>query len=195
MALTILLLLCWGAKASWFMDKLANVAARAAGFDGSDTCGFTREDALECIKQYVDANKDEEITCEEFERAKTLYMPPRMRAALWIAKKFGYNVHFDMLLYGCDRSPQDCVLTESDFKLSTKTCLPFPADLCKLKTACDVAKVSTEVYTEAEAEAARKTCAPFTKAVCHALEKQWDEDDKKAAVKKAYEEHMKNMRS
>ncbi len=87
-------------EGNWFFDKLAVVATEAAGFDISDTCGFTRDDALQCIKKFVDANHDGQISCEEFERAKLLYMPPRARAALWVAKKLGMDVHFDQLLYG-----------------------------------------------------------------------------------------------
>lgn len=87
-------------SANWFYDSIARVGAAAAGFDTTDTCGFTRADALQCIKQYVDENHDGKISCEEFERAKDLFMPPRLKAAMWVAKKFGYDVHFDQVLYG-----------------------------------------------------------------------------------------------
>jgi hypothetical protein len=145
---------------NWFTDKIANAGLYAMGFDVGDTCGFTRKDALQCIKRYVDYDHNGKITCEEFERAKALYMPPRMKDALWLAKKFGFDVHFDQVLYGnvyslvitscggvltkrfagCDAN-KDCQFTEQDWIDSEKRCLPFPADLCKLKTACDVCPI------------------------------------------------------
>ncbi len=91
---------CAHVHANWFYDRVASIGAAAAGFDSGDTCGFTRDDALECIKTHVDENHDGKISCEEFERAKDLFMPPRLKTAMWIAKKFGYDVHFDQVLYG-----------------------------------------------------------------------------------------------
>ncbi len=87
-------------QASWLTDKLANAGLYAMGFDTSDTCGYTRDDALGCIKKHVDFDHNGVITCEEFERAKDLFMPPKMKDALWLAKKFGFDVHFEGVLYG-----------------------------------------------------------------------------------------------
>lgn len=167
--------------ANWFTDKIESAGISAMGFDMSDTCGFTRNDALECIKKHVDYNKDQEITCVEFERAKALFMPPRLKAAMWIAKKFGFDVTFDQLLYGCDAN-RDCTFTLIDWTLSNKTCLPYPADLCKMKTVCDIADKSTAVFSKNDWTVARATCSRFTRAECVKLEAQWDRDD--AAAKK-----------
>ncbi len=74
-------------------------------------------------------------------------------------------------------------------------CLPGKADLCKLKTACDVAETNTEEWTHHDWYKAKRTCSYFTMAKCKALEQKWMDDDKKAAAQKAYEEHLKKMRS
>ncbi len=188
--------------ASFAAWSWADIAAHAVGFDTTSNCGFTRQDALECIKQHVDANHDNEISCEEFQRAKTLFLPPRARAALWIAKKLGMDVQFEQVLYGeyvmmlCDLSKpnllskigcdfnKDCRFTEEDWLASQKKCLPGASDLCKLKTACDVAAKSTEEYTVEMQEEGRAACEPFTLAVCHQLEEKWIKDDALAAYLK-----------
>lgn len=182
--LVLFLVLLISPTAGWSWGDLA---ARAAGFDVSDTCGFTRQDALTCIKKYVDENHDGKISCEEFQRAKLLYMPPRARAALWVAHKLGMDVQFDQVLYGCDAN-HDCIFTEVDWIKSEHRCLPGKADLCKLKTACDVAEQSTEEYTNEEREAGRQACAYFTPSYCHKMEAQWARDDALAA----YLKHKKN---
>ncbi len=100
LALAILTIFHQGVNGNWFTDKLVYVGAEAMGFDPTDTCGFTRNDALKCIKTHVDYDHNGKITCEEFERAKALFMPPRMKTAMWLAKKAGYDVHYDQILYG-----------------------------------------------------------------------------------------------
>ncbi len=89
---------------------------------------------------------------------------------------------------GCDAN-KDCIFTEDDWIKSSKMCLPFPGDLCKLKSACDVAEQSTEDFSEEQWAAARETCAPFTPEVCHKLEAKWAKDDALAAYKK----HMAHL--
>ncbi len=71
--------------------------------------------------------------------------------------------------------------------MSEKRCLPFKADLCKLKTACDIAQQNTVVYTHDDWQRAEASCAYFTMAKCHALEKQWAHDDALAEYKKQME--------
>jgi hypothetical protein len=190
----LLILLSSLAQANWFTDKLASASLSALGFDVSDTCGVTRQDGLDCIKKYVDWDKNGKVSCEEFERAKDLFMPSRMKDALWLAQKVGFDVHFEQVLYGCDAN-HDCVFTEQDWIDSKKKCLPFKADLCKLKTACDLAATNTIVWTHHDWQAAKKKCAYFTLAKCKELEQQWMDDDKKAAAQKAYEEHMKKFKT
>jgi len=179
----LLLVLVHQSCANWFYDGLARVGEAAVGLDTSDTCGFTRDDALQCIKTYVDENHDGKISCEEFERAKDLFMPPRMKAALWLAKKLGYDVHFEQVLYGCDAN-HDCIFTEEDWMESKKRCLPFKSDLCKLKTACDIAAQNTVVYTHDDWKRAELACAYFTIPKCHELEQKWMKEDALAEYKK-----------
>jgi hypothetical protein len=110
------------------------------GFDAGDTCGFTRADGLRCIGRYVDVNHDKEISPQEFERAKRLYLPTQARLAAWAAHKFGYDVTIQDVMNGCDVAPKDGHLTLSDWEGGAKSCLPGKADLCKLKTVCDIAR-------------------------------------------------------
>ena len=140
----VLLVLVGCAWASWLTD----LGARALGFETSDTCGFTRADALVCIKTYVDVNHDGEIQYSEFERAKRLYMPYRARMLMKVAKRLNsdWDVTLPQVLAGCDVN-HDGKFTEWDWIHGAKTCLPGKGDLCKLKTACDQA---------AAMEAARK---------------------------------------
>jgi hypothetical protein len=120
-------------------DILTAAESKATGIDMSDTCAFTRLDALQCIAVYVDANHDKEISPYEFERAKHLYLPAQMRAAAWAAKKLGYDVTLASVLWGCDAN-HDGRLTLSDWEASRATCLPRQADLCKMKSVCDYAQ-------------------------------------------------------
>lgn len=138
--LLLLLLLLIGANAhNWFMDRLEQAGVAAMGFDTGDTCGFTRVNALACLKRHVDANHDGIIDAAEFERAKRLYMPARARAAMWVARQFGYDVTLAQVMKDCD-ADKDGKFTQKDWLASAKTCLPTAADLCKLKTACDLAE-------------------------------------------------------
>ncbi|MBX9636374.1 MAG: hypothetical protein K2Q45_02345 [Nitrosomonas sp.] len=109
------------------------------GFDVSDSCGFTREDALACFIKYVDTNKDGEISADEFEHAKQTYMPWQMRKALAIAKKFNFDFTIKDVLAGCDAN-KDGHLTIKDFVESEHDCLPQKSDLCEVKSVCDIAK-------------------------------------------------------
>lgn len=186
----VLVLLVAVGNGNWLTDKIAKAGIAAMGFDATDTCGFTREDALECIAKYVDYNHDKTVSCEEFERSKMLFLPPRMREALWIAKKFGFAVGIQQLMYGCDAN-LDCVLTEDDFRNSEKKCLHFKADLCKVKTACDIAAKSTEELTQEQWAEAKETCDAFPLEQCLVLQKKWADDDARAEALKAYQEHLR----
>jgi hypothetical protein len=125
---------------SWSKNLVERIGVEAMGFDSGDTCGYTRDDALLCIATYVDANHDKEISADEFERARRLYLPTQARLASSIAKQLGYGVTIADVMWGCDVAPKDGHLTLSDWKGGAKTCLPGKADLCKLKTVCDNAK-------------------------------------------------------
>lgn len=164
-------------NANWFTDRVTNAAVAAMGFDATDTCQFTRVDVLKCIAKHVDYNHDKMVNCEEFERAKLLYMPPRVRDALWLAKKLGYNVDIKQLMYGCNPS-RDCILTEHEFRTSLKTCLPSHSDWCKVKSACDIAEKSTEELTPEQWKQVKETCDAFPLDKCIEQLRQWDEEDK-----------------
>lgn len=125
-------------EASWFSDKAKRIAIESMGFDASDTCGFTRADALDCFAKYVDTNKDGEISADEFEHAKQAYMPSRMRDLMWVAKKFHFDFTIKDVLNGCDAN-KDGRLTIQDFKDSEKDCLPGKSDMCELSTVCKIA--------------------------------------------------------
>jgi hypothetical protein len=139
MAFVLCLLVFAPAEAGWFSDHLERAAVTAMGFDAGDSCGFTRDDALRCLTKHVDVNHDGVIDAAEFERAKQRYMPQRAKAVMWAARKLGYDVTLKQVLEGCDAN-KDGRFTREDWMASAKTCLPFPADLCKLKTACDIAE-------------------------------------------------------
>ena len=126
-------------QASWLTDRIKNAAISSLGFDTSDTCGFTREDALACFIKYVDTNKDGEISELEFEHAKLAYMPERMRAAMSLAKTFHFDFTIQDVMGGCDAN-KDGKLTIKDFVESEKDCLPNKQDMCEIKTVCDKAK-------------------------------------------------------
>jgi hypothetical protein len=137
---TFLLATCAITPASgWGWPRLENMGISLMGFDVSDTCGYSRDDALQCIAVYVDTNHDKEISEAEFNYAKDAYLPRQAKMAHWIAKKLGYDVSIKDVLWGCDPN-HDGRLTLSDWKLGAKTCLPGAADLCKLKTVCDIAE-------------------------------------------------------
>lgn len=119
-----------------------SLESKVVGLDLSDTCGFTRADALVCFKQYVDINKDEIISAKEFERAKHLYLPWRVRKAMQLASKAGFDVSLKAVMAGCDVD-KDGKFTVYDWMHSEKTCLPGKMDLCMIKSVCDIAAAST----------------------------------------------------
>ena len=125
-------------EANWLTDRLKYAAIGSLGFDTSSTCGFTRDNALACFKQYVDLNHDGEIEAVEFEHAKQAYMPPRMREAMKLAKSIGFDFTVKDVLDGCDAN-KDGHLTIQDFHDAAKTCLPGASDLCMLSTVCKIA--------------------------------------------------------
>lgn len=133
------LLLTLPAALAWRWPSLENVGIAMLGFDTSDTCGYTRDDALLCIAKYVDTNGDREISEAEFEHARDTYLPRQARAAHWIAHKLGFDVTMADVKYGCDID-HDNRLTLSDWENGAKKCLPGKGDLCKLKTVCDIAE-------------------------------------------------------
>lgn len=111
-------------------------------------CGFDREDALECIKHFVDVNpKDDIITVEELEAAKTKYMTKAQKAGAWVASWFTDAYSVERIQKDCDFD-KDGIFTPEDFRKATKHCLPDKAALCTLKGACDRAKEQEEAEND-----------------------------------------------
>lgn len=130
--------LAGGAQGAGWWSSLEKAGVALMGFDAGDKCGYTRTDALHCIAVYVDTNHDKEISASEFEHAKEAYLPKQAKMAAWIARKMGYDVTIKDVLWGCDMN-KDGRLTLSDWEQGADSCLPGKADLCKLKTVCDIA--------------------------------------------------------
>lgn len=136
---SLLLLLLPCLALGWHWPGLENLGISLMGFDAGDSCGYTRDDALHCIATYVDTNHDREISAAEFEHAKATYLPRQARMAAWVARRMGYDITIKDVMYGCDVN-HDGRLTLSDWQAGAKVCLPGKADLCKLKTVCDIAE-------------------------------------------------------
>jgi hypothetical protein len=142
-ALFFISLLFCCTQASWLGDwaakTAATAAARALGFPTTDTCGYTRDEALLCIKTYIDLNEDGEISESEFQYAQANYLPPRMRTLQWAVKKLDWDYTLKNIMPACDAN-KDGKLTLSDWVASKDTCLPGKADLCKIQYVCSIAK-------------------------------------------------------
>lgn len=103
--------------ANWFID----MAVKAAGFNEGDSCGFTRLDALECLRKYVDFNKDGRITGDEFHRAKLLYLPPLAAKLSWVVDHLGYGIELQQVLRDCNAAYLACRKEYVSFCLSKKS--------------------------------------------------------------------------
>lgn len=123
---------------SWAEDAAYNRFVRMLGFPTNDDCGFTRLDALRCIKKHIDRNHDGEISAAEFDYAKEHFMPQRMRALMWVARKLHWDYTLDSIKHDCDAN-HDGRFTTRDWLESAKTCLPGKADLCKFQDVCKIA--------------------------------------------------------
>lgn len=137
--LVLFLLVTLPAALAWRWPGLEKLGISLMGFDASDTCGYTRDDALLCIAKYVDTNGDKEISAAEFEAAKRAYLPRQARMAAWVARRMGYDISIADVMKGCDVDG-DGRLTLSDWEHGEKVCLPGAADLCKMQTVCKIAE-------------------------------------------------------
>lgn len=126
----------WGID--WVKQKAYNEAVSLLGFPTNDDCGYTRLDALACIKKHIDRNGDGEITSNEFEYAKKHFMPKRVRTLSKIVKKLGWDYTLENIKPNCDAN-KDGHFTVDDWMGSAKTCLPAKADLCKFQFVCKLA--------------------------------------------------------
>lgn len=126
----------WGFD--WVKQKAYNEGVRLLGFPTNDDCGYTRLDALACIKKHIDRNGDGEITNDEFEYAKAHFMPKQIQTLSKIVKKIGWDYTLDNIKPNCDAN-KDGRFTVDDWMGSAKTCLPGKADLCKFQFVCKLA--------------------------------------------------------
>lgn len=94
-----------------------------------EKCLFSRNDAYNCIKQYVDEDRSNSITKEEINDALKKYT--NSKTLVWF---LGFGV--DKIFDACDYN-QDGVLSPRDFKMSFKTCLVEKNHLCTIKWFCD----------------------------------------------------------
>ena len=113
------------------------------GADGSwwshePECEFTRDDALQCIRRFVDTNHDDKISLDELEAARSKYMTGFQKAGAWVASWFTDDFSNETILRNCDYD-KDGVFTPHDFEQATEKCLPDQHALCLLKGACDKA--------------------------------------------------------
>lgn len=118
-----------------FEFSFKNLGARVMGFDEGSDCKFTRADAIVCLAEWVDVDRNGQISEDEFERAKKLYPPPQAKALLWLAKEFSHDIPFSQVMRDCDFN-HDNLLTPWDMLHSTKTCLPTQRAMCMLSTIC-----------------------------------------------------------
>jgi hypothetical protein len=132
----------WSDAKKWAELKAYNIAMTKLGFPTNDDCGFTRRNALKCIKKYVDTNHDGEISAKEFNYVKENYMPEPVHRLQHYLKKLPKSWHvditLDMIKEKCDAN-KDGRFTAQDWLDSKKTCLPHKADLCKLQRVCEIA--------------------------------------------------------
>lgn len=113
--------------------------ANAWPWSSGPECTFTRADALECIRTYVDTNHDDVITLDELEAAKSKYMTTAQKAGAWVASWFSDAMKTETILRNCDYN-HDGKFTPSDFEKATATCIPTQHGLCLLGEACERAK-------------------------------------------------------
>ena len=118
----------------------ASVCLSGSGAFASQGCdGFTRQDALHCIEEYVDIDpKDGQISVHELEVARSKYLSGWQKAASWVASWFTDDYSNEMILHNCDANG-DGIFTPSDFEQATQHCLPDERSVCMMKGICDTA--------------------------------------------------------
>lgn len=88
-------------------------------------CGFTREDAVKCLKLNVDINGDSVVESSELrQRIKENFS--------WPIRMLMYWINIDAALRDCDYD-QDGKISIDDFRKSADTCIARPEDLCCLE--------------------------------------------------------------
>jgi hypothetical protein len=94
------------------------------------TCDYTKEDAVKCLEETIDTNKDRAVSRGEFFAAVVENPSMLVRALSW-AKTMMANKLFAQ----CDYN-QDGVITARDLKLAEKTCLHSKQELCMMQWIC-----------------------------------------------------------
>lgn len=123
--------------------SVASIAERAIGFDVNDTCTFTRLEALACIVDYVDFDRNGQISEQEFLKAQDMYIPYAAKKLEWLVSKFGLNIDYKFLMKQCDYN-KDGILSAYDFLHSGKTCLINQGELCLFESVCKRAQAVAE---------------------------------------------------
>lgn len=114
-------------------------------------CTFTRQDAVDCMRKYVDTNHDDKLSLIEMRIAKKRFLPYSLQAAGWLAKKFHIDTSIRSAMRDCRVHPvvprkgktlmdKDLTFGPDDFLKTGKTCLPSQWALCQLKKVCDNAE-------------------------------------------------------
>lgn len=135
---TFIALALGGGWMDWAKQATYNRAISMLGFPTTSKCGFTRLNALECLKKHVDRNGDGEITEDEFNYAKKHFMPKRVETLQSIMKRIGWDYTLDNIKPNCDAN-KDGKFTVDDWMGSAKTCLPGKQDLCIFQFVCQLA--------------------------------------------------------
>ncbi len=120
------------------MLLLLFIASSLAWFDFippiySKDCKFERPDCYACLKQFVDVNpKDEQITKLEIDQALARYMPT-------VLKPIMYWIKTQDTIDKCDFD-KNGVITDYDWEMSNKTCIPMKESYCTVEWFCERAR-------------------------------------------------------
>lgn len=141
----MLLFLCtFGATTGWSF------------FGYGNSCKFTREDAINCMRKYVDTNHDDIITVKELEAARAKYESFALKKAEAflnnpIVRYFvgDINTTTAKVIQDCDYN-HDGIFTPDDFRQATKTCLPNRYGMCLLHKVCLEAEAMNPEYPKGQ---------------------------------------------
>lgn len=108
-------------------------------------CTFSREDAVQCLSNYVDTDHNGQISIAELRVAKKRFTPYSMQAVGWLVKKLHYDISIRKVVHDCRVAPfpedgkldPSIYFTSKDFMMTAKSCLPTQFALCQLKKVCD----------------------------------------------------------
>jgi hypothetical protein len=105
-----------------------------------ESCEFTRQDATQCLKRYMDRNQDGVITQEEMMKSLNENITPVLRPFLKL-------VNLDNILRDCDYN-EDGVFTPQDFLMSNETCCKAKKNLCTIEWFCRRAEQNAKKHID-----------------------------------------------